>query len=195
MDLQILLDEYPAVKKCEDISKNKISLIRDKLTCLNVKDEAKRFCIVVTGSYGRLEASLESDIDLFLVCDDELSKSFINGIKSEIEEIITREVPKPPGDTGTFGVDTPVKLNTLLTNIGGNDDSNTNLTRRMLFLLEGKWLFNEEKFKEYRSKLIKRYTKQDSPNHQLNKFFLNDIIRYYRTIATDFEYKIGKGKS
>ncbi len=62
----------------------------------------------------------------------------------------------------------------------------------MLFLLEGKWLFNKNKFESYRSQLLEKYIKEDIPDHQLNKFFLNDIIRYYRTIATDFEYKVAE---
>jgi predicted nucleotidyltransferase len=195
MDPQVSLGEYRAIRQCEDLSEKKIAAIREKLECLNAKKSAKKFCIVTTGSYGRFETSAESDIDLFIVSDDDLDDSFIDEIRGEIEKIITKEVPKPSGDTNTFGIGVCVKLKTLLNNIGGNKDSNSNLTRRMLFLLEGKWLFNEERFKHYRTKLITKYTKKDSPDHQINKFFLNDIIRYYRTIATDFEYKIQKGKS
>lgn len=195
MNPKVSLGEYHAIKQCEDLSEKKIASIRKKLECLNTKHTAKQFCIVATGSYGRFEASSESDIDLFIVSDDDIKDSFLDEIKGEIGKIIEEEVPKPTGDTKTFGIDVCIKLNTLLNNIGGNKDSNLNLTRRMLFLLEGKCLFNEERFKYYRSKLISRYTKKDSPNHQINKFFLNDIIRYYRTIATDFEYKVKEGKS
>ena len=195
MDPQVSLEEYQAISRYENLSLQKIKSIRKKLECLKKGKNAEQFCIVATGSFGRGEASNESDIDLFIVTDDDIKSSFFDEIKDELEKIITTEVPKPPGDTKTFGVNIRIKLKQLLSPIGGINDSNTYLTRRMLFLLEGKWLFNEKRFNHYRSKLIKKYIKNDSPSHQINKFFLNDIIRYYRTIATDFEHKVGKGKS
>ncbi len=195
MNPYIPFNEYRSIAECEKFSTEKIEKIRKKLDFLHDKHSSKKFCIVATGSFGRFEASVESDIDLFVVSDDDLGESFLDEIKDDIEKVILAEVPKPLGDTKIFGFDICVNKEKLLSNIGGNGDSNESLTRRMLFLLEGKWLFNKDKFEHYRDALIKKYTKEDSPNHQINKFFLNDIVRYYRTIATDFEYKITEGKS
>lgn len=164
------------------------------------------FCIVTTGSYARDEASEASDLDCFIITIDKIDEKYFHtesgSIKSNTEfkdlinEIVKRYVKKEAGDTGTFGLQAIVKLNELTTNIGGTKDSNIQFTRRMLFLLEGKCLYNDELFNNFRKKLIEEYIKPTVSDHQLSRFFLNDIIRFYRTMTTDFEHKVSeKGKS
>ena len=77
----------------------------------------------------------------------------------------------------------------MLRNIGGNSDDNKNITRRILFLLEGEWLFNESGLRDLRRQILERYIGDSLMDHQLALFLLNDIIRYYRTIAVDYEFK------
>lgn len=164
------------------------------------------FCIVTTGSYARDEASAASDLDCFVITEDEIDESYFlieegsvtstPEFKKLMNEIVNRYVNKEAGDTGTFGLDAVVKLNELTTNIGGTEDSNIQFTRRMLFLLEGKCLYNDELFNSFRRKLIEEYIKPTVSDYQLSRFFLNDIIRFYRTMTTDFEHKVSeKGKS
>ena len=83
----------------------------------------------------------------------------------------------------------------ILGNIGGDDDDNRNITRRMLFLLEGEWLFNESEFRSFRRKILEKYIHESMTDHQLALFLLNDIIRYYRTVAVDYEFKISDNES
>ena len=77
----------------------------------------------------------------------------------------------------------------MLENIGGENDNNQNITRRILFLLEGEWLFNEKGLRHFRREILGRYIREDMTDHQLAMFLLNDIIRYYRTVAVDYEFK------
>ena len=164
------------------------------------------FCIVTTGSYARNEASEVSDLDSFVITKDEIDENYFiteegsiastPQFKKLMNEIVNNYITKEAGDTGTFGVDAVVKLDELTTNIGGTEDSNIQFTRRMLFLLEGKCLYNDELFNYFRRKLIEEYIKPTVSDYQLSRFFLNDIIRFYRTITTDFEHKVSeKGKS
>jgi hypothetical protein len=81
----------------------------------------------------------------------------------------------------------------MLCNIGGDDDTNPKITRRMLFLLEGEWLFNESGFKDVRRRMLDRYVPEHVGDHHLTLFLLNDIIRYYRTVAVDYEFKTAEG--
>lgn len=150
--------------------------------------------LIATGSYGRGEASEESDLDWFLIFDKDLDPA--ETIPTEIDrivEVIARNIAKDPGDSQTFGENALVKFSDMQSNIGGKNDTNETLTRRLLFLLEGTWLYGENRFKSYRLKLLEKYIKPDASQEQLPYFFLNDIIRYYRTMATDFEYKVVEG--
>lgn len=193
MDYTNKKDTYEAIDFCINFTREKVERIRTRLSeSLADSDIAGKISLITTGSYARNEASEESDIDLFLIVDEELDN--LDKEISKIQAIIDEEISKPPGSTNTFGADVVEPINVLVYNIGGLRDDNQKLTRRMLFLLEGTWLFNEERFLSYRARLIERYIKEWITEHQIAKFLLNDIIRYYRTIATDFEYKVSEAR-
>jgi hypothetical protein len=150
--------------------------------------------IVITGSFGRKEASSNSDLDYFIIYKTEESREKVssNETSTEISNIIKKHVPKEPGSTGTFGSDAS-KLSALSENIGGANESNKDLTRRLLLILEGDWIYGENTFNEAREGLAEKYLESYSAG-KVPKFFLNDIIRYHRTIAVDFEQKVANGK-
>jgi len=150
---------------------------------------AGRFSIVMTGSYGRCEASQESDLDVFTIVDSkDIIKPF-RAIARKLNSAIRKIVPKNPGKTGTFGFKAVISIDQILKDIAGVNDTNKNITRRMLMLLEGKALINHKKFTDYRKKLLEAYIKTRVDSGQMAFFFLNDIIRYWRTMATDYESK------
>jgi hypothetical protein len=140
--------------------------------------------IFINGSFARKEASAGSDVDFYIVTkSDDLSPNWAEDAKSEIEKI----VPVSPAEDGAFyHVE---QLDTLIRNIGGAQDNNHNITRRMLLLLEGEWLFNEAGLKDIRRKILEHYIADSITDHQLALFLLNDIVRYYRTMAVDYEFK------
>ncbi|MBP1141085.1 putative nucleotidyltransferase [Pseudomonas sp. PvP009] len=166
------------------------SLRRDLESALSESNLKDRLTVVTTGSFGRGEASAESDLDLFIFFDSDKPEDSLLEEKKSIQDVVDRYVKKPAGDTGTFGSEAVVNFSEMLQNLGGDKDFNVLLTRRMLFLLEGKWLYGEERFKAYRTDLLNKYIKAGDPERQISRFLLNDIIRYYRTIATDFEFKV-----
>ena len=140
--------------------------------------------VLTCGSYARREASDQSDIDFFVISNMESDGP---DLKKSIASTIKDLVPNEPSQDGAFGE--AIGRNQLLENIGGENDSNRNITRRILFLLEGEWLFNESGFHDFRRQILERYIREDMADHQLALFLLNDIIRYYRTVAVDYEYK------
>ena len=140
--------------------------------------------VLVCGSFARREASTQSDIDYVMVSDGtETDPDLSERVRSEIHGI----VPNSPSEGGAFGG--PVNRSVILANIGGDDDSNKNITRRILLLLEGEWLFNEQGLRGFRREILERYIGEGMTDHQLALFLLNDIIRYYRTVAVDYEFK------
>lgn len=201
-----MYEHYSTINKAKDYSEQIILNIKNEL-----RDEivGTDFCVVTTGSYARNEASVASDLDCFIIIDDKtLSKDSIyfnqeesnieikQDLKDLIEAVTLRYIKKEAGDTGTFGIDAVTTISDMITNIGGTDDDNIKFTRRMLFLLEGKCLFDCSLFNSFRERLIGTYIKETVSDYQLSRFFLNDIIRFYRTMTTDFEHKTSeKGKS
>ncbi|MCY3727512.1 MAG: nucleotidyltransferase domain-containing protein [Nitrospira sp.] len=164
-----------------EYSKCQLSKIRDRLKELSLDNAALLVCC---GSYARGEASEQSDIDYVMVSDDtETAPDLNERVRSEIRSI----VPNSPSEGGAFGA--TVNRSEILANIGGDDDSNKNITRRILLLLEGEWLFNKEGLRSFRREILERYIGEGMTDHQLALFLLNDIIRYYRTVAVDYEFK------
>lgn len=169
-------------------------LRREISEILNESPERDRVTVVAVGSFGRMEASESSDLDLYILFDsDRNPNDIIPNELDKLQQCINKHVPKQAGDTGTFGPNAYIRFSDLLSNIGGTGDSNELMTRRLLFLLEGTWLYGETRFKEYRRELLGKYVNDDDGDYTLPKFLLNDIIRYYRTITTDFEHKVTDG--
>src|ERR1035437_6824959 len=89
--------------------------------------------VVVSGSLARDEFTLGSDIDWSLLIDGQSDPNIVDTLP-RIEEIIKTVAAKPPGREGTFG--TLTFSHELIHQIGGEDDTNRNTTRRILLLLE-----------------------------------------------------------
>ncbi|HEX3734345.1 MAG TPA: hypothetical protein VHU86_04250 [Solirubrobacterales bacterium] len=93
---------------------------------------------------------------------------------------------KRPGNQETFGV--PVFSEDLQT-IGLEDDGNQNLTRRMLLLLESRVALGDDVFEKVKADVLHAYLKDLDKSRHPPRFLLNDVFRYWRTIAVDFEAK------
>lgn len=153
-----------------------------------------KYLVVTVGSVGRKEASGWSDLDYFVVCNSK--KEIVDAEKDvpKIEDAIYKIVYKEHAQDGAFGKVSCIE--DMISNIGGQDDLNSKITLRILYLLEGDWLFDENRFHQYRDLILAKYIQETISEHQFCRFLLNDLIRYYRTICVDFEHKtIEKGKS
>jgi len=186
------LAQFDALKSAHDYTEKTLANLRQDIGLIFDQSPHKdKVTVVTVGSFGRMEASPESDLDLYLLFNsDRSAESMIPDEIAALREAINKHIAKPPGDTGTFGSDVDVKFKDMLANIGGAKDSNELMTRRLLFLLEGTWLYGQEGFDQYRSELLGKYVKENDSEERIPKFLLNDIIRYYRTITTDFEQKV-----
>lgn len=140
----------------------------------------------VNGSVARREETAGSDVDLFVLT---LSGDTAAAKEAQVEyreRLVARGI-KMPAHGGVF--ENPLRTTQLTATIGGEDDTNTYITRRMLYLLEGEWVANKDGFDRLRSELVARYVAEDLDEQKIVRFFLNDVIRYWRTICVDFEYK------
>lgn len=170
-----------AIERAREYSEERLSLVRNAIKDLVPPDEM----VVINGSFARREASAGSDIDFYIVTrsEEKSPPPWAANVRAAIEKI----VPISPAEDGAFAQVEP--LDALIRNIGGEQDDNHNITRRMLLLLEGEWLFNEAGLKDIRRKILERYIADGITDHQLALFLLNDVVRYYRTMAVDYEFK------
>jgi predicted nucleotidyltransferase len=177
-----------ALLKAKERAKEGISTLRDVLS-----DEfAARDDIIigVNGSYARGEVTAGSDVDVF-VLGIEGGEEY-QGDLNRVIEIIKSLGLEPPSSDGVFAKS--LCLAELIKNIGGKNDRNESITRRMLFLLEGEWLLNEPHFRAARKNMIRAYVKDDIAADKVCRYLLSDIIRYWRTMCVDYEYKQAHGK-
>jgi predicted nucleotidyltransferase len=152
--------------------------------------------VVVTGSLGRGEATEGSDADWLLLVDGPSNPDHAR-LHREIGLKIRDAVKKDVGPTGTFGE--IVASHDLVHHIAGSRDTNKNLTRRMLLLAESCALTNPLVRERVVRNVLARYVLHDRPvSNKREKgkydpipyFLLNDVVRYWRTVASDYASKM-----
>lgn len=147
------------------------------------------FDVVALGSIGRGECSKNSDFDYIVVAyglpeDIALRKQIMSELKS-LQKGLTL---KDPGRTGVFG--RVVSAPDLTEFIGLEDDTNRSLTHRILILGEGVSLYQPEKHKTLVQTMLQRYlSNYKEPKPGVPRFLLNDVLRYWRTLAVDYQAK------
>ena len=147
-------------------------------------------CLAAVGSYGRLEASSSSDLDYLLIYKGEENESskFIS-FDDKISQILDEKGIKKPSGIGKTFVN-PICINKLTTNIGGNKDKTQHLTWRVLMLTESKCLYNPTLYEQILSRIYGHYIKTTKEKKGYPRALINELIRYYRTVAVDYLYKV-----
>lgn len=181
MELVNLDDRFSNIKNAYLFSKSKL----DELEVLNRKYDGCGVFLVANGSLARKEVVEGSDFDAFIVRSQGCSFDG-TALWEEAREIVELN---DPGSTGVFGAGSLVEQDSMLVNIGGSEDSNEKITQRMLFFLESIPVGDVSAFYALSDLMIERYVSSKITDHQLALFLMNDVIRYYRTICVDFEFK------
>jgi hypothetical protein len=173
-------------------SEETLSALRAKIAPLLPSGEVAVTC----GSYARREASANSDVDFFVITKGTMPSQCLEGTDppawwSKVRDKIKEVVEIEPAEGGAFSQFE--HHDEMLRNIGGDKDTNQKITRRILFLLEGDWLGNQSGLESIRREVLEKYIAESMTDHQLALFLLNDIVRYYRTICVDYEFKTSQG--
>lgn len=154
--------------------------------------------VIVHGSVARHECTKGSDLDWTLLVDGQADASVQETFLAIKNALSNAGHFKQPGPEGTFG--TVAFSQPIMHFIGGEEDSNSNTTHRVLLLLEAQPVgMRREAFDRVRKGILKRYIDEDrgllrkSLTDQnvrwVPLFLLNDFARYWRTMAVDFAYK------
>ncbi|MFI5380588.1 MAG: hypothetical protein ACHRHE_14925 [Tepidisphaerales bacterium] len=153
--------------------------------------------LVLFGSFARREMLDGSDYDWALLLDGVVDNDHAV-LGRRIEAALVRGKLKSPGSSGTFG--NLVFSHDLVHRIGGGADSNANLTRRMLMLLESRPFSlspadsADPVWENVLGNILQRYFEEDvhfapSGRRTVPRFLLNDLTRYWRTVAVDYAAK------
>ena len=176
-------------------SQTRLTELRNRLGKLPELTAFPGLTIFAAGSYGRLEASEHSDIDIFFFVSGDgknLKEPHTNQLRmfgKVIEIADDMSFPKFSNDCEYL-----VLLNTeeIRSNLGGRiDDHGNYFTARMLFLLESRCLFGDEMFRTITNNIVSSYFK-DFPDHPLTFqpiFLINDICRFWKTLLLNYEHK------
>jgi predicted nucleotidyltransferase len=152
--------------------------------------------LVVFGSLARGEWTTASDLDWTYLIDGQANSDHLL-IAQNIRTILKEHKDRfrPPGQTGTFG--NMAFSHDIIHQIGGQNDTNKNTTQRILLLLESKTIGkNNQAYERIIRGVINRYVEEDNhlltedgTRYRVPRFLLNDIVRFWRTMAVDFASK------
>ena len=139
--------------------------------------------LVLVGSWGRAEVTHSSDDDWLVVVDGPKREH----VEPRPAAVAAAFEARPPGPEGIFGA--VAFTADLSSNIGLAADSNANLTRRMLLALESAAVVGAPVLRSTRRAIVDSYIGARARDYRPPRFFLNDVVRYWRTVAVDFEGK------
>jgi predicted nucleotidyltransferase len=180
--------QWRAVADAASASAARMSTLESHLGEFTTEDTS----IVVFGSLARDELTSGSDLDWVLLVDGIADPEHL-GASLDIEARLNEQEVKGPGAEATFGG--LAFSHDLINYIGGGDDTNANLTRRMLLMLESASIGRNDAYKRVINNILGRYIREDygwmhtwNPRN-VPRFLQNDMARYWRTLAVDFAYK------
>lgn len=176
-----------------EFSRGQLNELKKRLAGLEglLKDEP--LCIYATGSYGRLEAWAESDIDVFFLHEGHPETPFsrLNLIKVSAQLIEATEAMDFPPFSGD-GRYLDVHYLELMRQVLGSpeDDSLNAFTARMLLLLESRPVLGAPRYDEFLKTVVSFYFRDfhDHVDHFVPTFLNNDILRFWRTLTLNYEH-------
>ncbi|HKY08851.1 MAG TPA: nucleotidyltransferase domain-containing protein [Candidatus Binatia bacterium] len=184
---------WPNIAAAESLSREKMATLKGVVSDLLPTDEGS---LVVLGSLARGEFTVDSDLDWMILIDsraDSRHLEIVHALKLGLEKAGF----KVPGPTEVFGG--LVFSHELVHAIGGDEDTNKNMTRRLLLLLESAAIDapgSKEVHARVISGILNRYVEEDASFVNANKrsdkiprFLLNDVVRFWRTMAVDYVNK------
>lgn len=177
---------FDALLGARRLTAERIDQRRAQLAALAVDADV---AVVLMGSWGRRELTPSSDDDFMVLVrgpERPEPRPTVDAVRRAFADD-----PAGYGDPGREGIFGEVAYSAdLVGNIGLDADSNTNLTRRMLLMLESIAACNDRVLDDARRDVIDAYLRDARKDHRPPRFLLNDLVRYWRTIGVDFVAKV-----
>jgi predicted nucleotidyltransferase len=141
---------WPHIFAARSRAQAKKTELRPRLVGMDSEDTS----IVVFGSLARDEFTEGSDIDWTFLIDGLADPKHFN-LQRSVEAVINEGAAKPVGREGTFGG--MAFSHEIVHQIGGQEDTNRNTTRRVLLLLESEPIGRPDAYKRVVTNLLKQY--------------------------------------
>ena len=177
--------DFPNLQAARRLTEEKRPGVEAKAKALAHDEDSS---IVLFGSWARQELTEHSDDD-WLVLVDGVCKGAIRPSDEEVGAILGQD-DRRPGKQQIFA--THASCDELAENIGLDADDNRNLTRRVLLMLESVPVSGPESYRACWERILDGYLKESIRGERPPRFFLNDVVRYWRTICVDF---VGKQRA
>jgi predicted nucleotidyltransferase len=185
--------EWPNIAKAEADAVATRQGIAQALMGKTARVNSDDASIIVFGSLARREWTSGSDVDWTLLIDGPADPEHVRIAQGIAQTLTDSKFAKPSG-TGTFG--NMAFSHQIIHQIGGSDDTNRNLTQRVLLLLESSTVGDSAAYDRVCRGVLDRYLEDDpslassDPQTQkLPRFLLNDVVRFWRTMAVDYASK------
>ncbi len=171
-------------------SLERLEEFKKRVAKIEALKDAPGLSIYVTGSYGRLEASVRSDLDLFFIT---AAKQPVNRITKTLIDAELIKIAKDmrfPDFSGDGKYLVIHSLSEMLEMLGSPEDDFRNFfTARLLLLLESRPIHDETAYKSILGEIIKSYFR-DYHDHTEDfhpMFLVNDILRFWKTLCLNYE--------
>ena len=186
--------DWPAILTAADASEATLNRLSGLLHGYDPLDTS----LVVFGSLARGEWTSGSDLDWTLLVDGQADPEHSRAVH-RIRQKLDSEGFIEPGPTAVFG--NMAFSHGLIHQIGGEDDTNRNITQRILLLLESLAIGRRDAYDRVRRQVLTRFLSNGGSTGdsaaEIPRVLLNDIVRYWRTMTVDFAFKkqarAGKG--
>ena len=176
------------------LSEERINVLKNAVLGLPGVATHADLCIYVTGSFGRLEASKYSDLDLFFVEGSDPGNGEPPSGYDPLMDALTSKCrdlgfPEFSGDGEYLKVH---YLKDMRDSLGGPDDDYQNrFTARLLLLLESLPIYNKSLYERVVCEITSSYFR-DYKGHEEDfhpTFLVNDILRFWKTLCLNYEYR------
>jgi predicted nucleotidyltransferase len=181
-------EEWPSIVAARAEAREHADRLRRRIAELKPPSNTS---IVAFGSLAREEWTTASDIDWTLMVDGPSDMHHFT-VTNSVADMLKREKYGEPGQTGAFGQMS--SSHELVHHIGGSEDTNHNMTRRILLLLESTALSDDSTHERVIRAVLERYIAGDpsttlSSNFHVPLFLFNDVVRFWRTMTVDYVAK------
>ena len=182
---------WPAITKASKAADEELADLEQLILPGPGRSLAEDVSLTLFGSLARGEWTTKSDLDWALLIDGQVEEAHFR-IFQEVRKKLNDAGKIEPGTTGTFGG--MAFSQGLVHQIGGSDDTNRNLTLRLLLLLESMSVGDDVPRQRVIKAILRRYVADDPSwtwrsDGKIPRFLLNDIVRFWRTMAVDFADK------
>lgn len=185
-------ERWKNISQAQMLSQQKRKELSDLIGDIVTTDETG---LVIFGSLARDEYTAGSDLDWTLLVDSRADSRHFQTMRMLKEKLDGKF--GAPGPTEVFG--SLIFSHDLVHLIGGDDDTNKNMTRRLLLLLESTAI-GPSTSRQVHERIVKvilsRYIEEDASfisgnnrSGRIPRFLLNDVVRLWRTIAVDYANK------